>query len=128
MPIGDQDKSWAPHFCCGSCRSTLEGWLRGCRKCMPFAISRIWRDPYNHHDDCNFCIHFMVKKVGDRMNISYPSIPSSIAPVSHYELFILSPPCFDQQSEEQPSVWDMNDDPDYKTSQVNHRISLNRRK
>ena len=29
MPIGDPDKSWAPHFCCGSCRSKLEGWLRG---------------------------------------------------------------------------------------------------
>ena len=29
MAIGDQDKSWAPHYSCGSCRSTLEGWLRG---------------------------------------------------------------------------------------------------
>ena len=43
MKMGDQDKSWAPHFCCGSCRSTLEGWMRGSRKCMPFAIPRIWR-------------------------------------------------------------------------------------
>ena len=38
MKMNDQDKSWAPHFCCGSCRSTLEGWMRGSRKCMPFAI------------------------------------------------------------------------------------------
>ena len=102
MPIGDQDKSWAPHFCCGSCRSTLEGWLRGSRKCMPFAIPRIWREPINHHDDCYFCMVDIskFKKVGDRMNISYPSIPSSIVPVSHCELLIPSPPCFDRQSED----------------------------
>ena len=82
---------------------------------MPFAIPRIWREPINHQDDCYFCMVDIskFKKVGDRMNISYPSIPSSIAPVSHCELLIPSPPSFDQQSEDQPSVWDMNDDPDY---------------
>jgi hypothetical protein len=41
VPVGDQDKFWAPHVFCGSCRSTLEGWLCGTRKCMPFAIPRI---------------------------------------------------------------------------------------
>jgi hypothetical protein len=56
VPVGDQDKFWAPHVCCGSCRSTLEGWLRGARKCMPFAIPRIWRQPTSHHNDCNFCM------------------------------------------------------------------------
>lgn len=95
MPIGDQDKSWAPHVCCGSCRSTLEGWLRGSRKCMPFAIPRIWREPTNHHDDCYFCMidlsHY--KKVKDRMSITYPNIPSSIAPVPHSDsLPIPKPP------------------------------------
>ena len=54
--MGDQDKSWAPHFCCGSCRSTLEEWMCGSRKCMPFAILRIWREPTNHHDDCYLCM------------------------------------------------------------------------
>ena len=23
MPVGDQDKTWAPHVCCRSCRSTF---------------------------------------------------------------------------------------------------------
>ena len=32
MPIGDQDKSWASHYICGSCRSNLEAWLRGERQ------------------------------------------------------------------------------------------------
>ena len=56
MKMGDQYKSWALQFCCGSFRSILEGWMRGIRKCIPFAIPRIWREPTNHHDDCYFCM------------------------------------------------------------------------
>ena len=91
----DQDKSWAPHFCCGSCRSTLEGWMRGSHKCMPFAIPRIWREPTNHHDDCYFCMVVISKyeKTKYRKKIVYLSIPSSIAPVNHGpELSIPQPP------------------------------------
>ena len=85
MKMGDQDKSWAPHFCCGSCRSTLEGWMCGSHKCMPFAIHQIWREPTNHHDDCYFCMVDIskYKKTKDRKKIVYPSIPSSIASVNH---------------------------------------------
>jgi hypothetical protein len=49
VPVGDLDKFWAPHVCRDSCRSTLEGWLCGTRKCMPFAIPRIWRQPTIYH-------------------------------------------------------------------------------
>ena len=85
IKMGNLDKSWAPHFCCGSCRSTLEGWMRGSRKCMPFAIPRIWKEPTNHHDDCCFCMVDISKynKTKDRKKIVFPSIPSSIAPVNH---------------------------------------------
>ena len=85
MKMGDQDKSWAPHFCCGSCRSALEGWMRGNRKCMPFAIPRIWKEPNNPYDNCYFCMVdiFKYKNTKDRKKIVYPSIPSSIAPVNH---------------------------------------------
>ena len=95
MKMGDQDKSWAQHFCCGSCRSTLEGWMRGSRKCMPFAIPRIWREPTNRHDNCYFCMIDIskYKKTKVRKKIVYPSIPSSIAPVNHgAELPIPQPP------------------------------------
>lgn len=100
--VQDQHVTWAPHVTCGSCRSTLEGWLRGTRKCMPFAIPRIWREPTNHHDNCYFCMvditHY--KSTKNRKNIPYPSIPSSIAPVPHSEeLPIPSPP--KQSSEEE---------------------------
>ena len=95
MKMGEQDKSWAPHFCCGSCRSTLEGRMRGSCKCMPFAIPRVWREPTNHHDDCYFCMVGIskYKKTKDRKKIVYPSIPSSIAPLNHGpELPIPQPP------------------------------------
>ena len=79
MPMGDLDKSWAPHVICGSCRSTLEGWLRGTGRAMPFAIPRVWREPRNHHDDCYFCMIDVTKyrKVKGRQNLQYPDILSS---------------------------------------------------
>ena len=95
MDIGDQDKPWAPHAICGSCRSNLEGWLRGSGKIMSFAVPRVWREPQNHHDDCYFCIINISKyrKVSGRRAITYPSIPSSIEPVPHSEtLPVLNPP------------------------------------
>ena len=95
MDIGDQDKPWAPHTTWGSCRSSLEGRLRGSRKCMPFVIPRIWREPQNHTDDCYFCMVNILKyrKVKGRKALTYSNIPSSIAPVSHNEsLPVPSPP------------------------------------
>jgi len=41
--ITDQDKSSIPIVCCGSCQSTLEGWLCGTRKCTPLTVPRNWR-------------------------------------------------------------------------------------
>jgi hypothetical protein len=43
FPVSNQSKPWAHHVSCSTCRSTLEGWLRGVRKTMLFAIPRIWR-------------------------------------------------------------------------------------
>lgn len=105
VPVGDFDKIWAPHVSCGSCRSNLEGWLRGSRKSMPFAIPRIWREPSNHHNDCYFCIVDIskYKSVKNRRNLDYPSIPSSIAPVPHSnDLPVPKPP--DQYSTDEESA------------------------
>lgn len=99
MPIGDQDKSWAPHVSCGSCRSTLEGWYRGTTRKMSFAVPRIWREPQNHHDDCYFCMVDItkIKRGKGRRNIAYPDIPSSIAPVPHNEDLPIPVHSFDNQ-------------------------------
>ena len=95
MDIGDQDKSWAPHVICGSCRSNLEGWLRDSGRVMLLAVSRVWREPQNHHDDCYFYKVNILKyrKVRGRRTMTYPSIPSSIAPVPHSDaLSVPNPP------------------------------------
>ncbi len=78
MPMGDQDKSWAPHFCCKSCRSTLEDCLLGSQKCMSFAILQIWREETNHHDDLFlYCRLSTYKKGKYQKNVVYLNIPSS---------------------------------------------------
>lgn len=95
MKIGDQERSWAPHVICGTCRSALEGWLRDGKRQMPFAIPRVWREPTNHHDDCYFCMVDIAKykKPSDRFKLIYPDIPSSRAPVPHSaELPVPDPP------------------------------------
>ncbi|XP_058862618.1 uncharacterized protein LOC131704953 [Acipenser ruthenus] len=56
MPVGDQDKPWAPHFSCEHCKKTLEGWYRGEKRAMKFAIPRIWREPTDHSSNCYFCM------------------------------------------------------------------------
>ena len=45
MDIGDQDKPWAPHIICGSCRSNLEGWLRGFGKVMSLQFPEFGKSP-----------------------------------------------------------------------------------
>ncbi|KAI6653955.1 hypothetical protein LOD99_3131 [Oopsacas minuta] len=53
-PLGDQDKSWAPHVICTSCSSGLRDWLNKRKVSMPFAIPVVWRKQKNHLDDCYF--------------------------------------------------------------------------
>jgi hypothetical protein len=116
VPVGDQDKSWAPHYSCGTCRLTLTKWFSGTRNSMPFAIPRIWREPTNHHDDCYFCMVDIskYKKNKDRRAIIYTTIPSSLAPVPHSEVYpIPVPPHSEKSSEEEFSSKEDNSDSDF---------------
>ena len=85
MDIGDQDKPWAPHIICGSCRSNLEGWLRGFGKVMSLQFSEFGKSPKIIISKC--------RKVSRRRAMIYPNIPSSIASVPHSEtLPVPNPP------------------------------------
>ena len=99
MPVGDQDKRWAPHVICDYCRCILEGWLKGEKRAMRFAIPRIWREPSNHYTDCYFCMVDPTKrrKGKNAPPIEYLNIPSSIAPVPHntIDLPVPQPPTRD---------------------------------
>ena len=85
VPVGDQDKKWAPHVVCGSCRSTLEAWYRGESRKMKFAVPRIWREPTDHISNCYFCVvEVSHHRKGNKTDVfDYPDIPSSLRPVAH---------------------------------------------
>ena len=87
VKLGDQDKPWAPHIVCKSCKEHIREWTKGKRKSLSFGIPMIWRAPSNHHDDCYFCVVPNVfgfnKK--NRKSIKYPSLPSAIRPLPHDE-------------------------------------------
>ena len=93
--IGDQDKTWAPHFCCATCYVKLIKWWTGKGSAMSFAVPMIWREPKEHLTDCYFCITntqgFTNRK--SKKSIQYPNLPSAMRPVLHSEtLPVPSPP------------------------------------
>ena len=81
---------------------------------MPFAISRIWREPQNHIDDCYFCMVDIsrFRKTKNRHDIAYPSIPSSIAPVPHSSELPLPKLPSNKAPEHLPVSQDMEEDSD----------------
>ena len=86
--VGDQDKSWAPHYCCNTCATNLHQWLSKKRKSMPFAIPMVWREPTDHHSNCYFCMIPPVAKGMSRKKkwtVAYPNIPSAVRPIPHTE-------------------------------------------
>ncbi|XP_076362941.1 uncharacterized protein LOC143253262 [Tachypleus tridentatus] len=85
MPVGDQDKPWAPQFTCEHWKKTLEGWYRGEKRAMKFTIPRIWREPTDHSSNCYFCMVDPSKRRAGKNEsaIIYPDLPSSIALVPH---------------------------------------------
>lgn len=95
MPVGNQDKSWAPHVTCATCKNTLEGWYRGEKRAMKFGDPRILREPTDHSTNCHFCmVDPSKRRTGKKAPaVIYPNIPSSIAPVPHGpELPVPNPP------------------------------------
>lgn len=123
VQVGDQDKSWAPHYSCENCKRTLEGWFRGEKRSMKFAIPRIWREPTDHSTNCYFCMVDPSKRRSGKNAslVAYPDIPSSIAPVQHCtELPIPAPPERNQPSSEESGTSDFEQedvtDPVYSAS------------
>ena len=91
--------------------------LRGSRKCMPFAVPRIWREPTDHLNDCYFCMVDISKyrKTSDKKSVVYPSIPSSIAPVPHSDdLPIPFPPAGEAMDEGCEEGDDVTGDDDWR--------------
>ncbi|KAL6481937.1 hypothetical protein MHYP_G00100170 [Metynnis hypsauchen] len=70
-------------------------WYRGEKRAMHFAVPRIWREPTDHSTNCYFCMVDPSKHCTGKnaTPVTYPDIPSSIAPVPHCpELPVPTPP------------------------------------
>ena len=57
IPLGDQDKPWAPHTICSICYSLLLAWTTKKPNChLRFGIPMVWREPSNHKTYCYICL------------------------------------------------------------------------
>ena len=62
----------------------LWDWTKRKRNDLPFGIPILWCEPKEHLTDCySGLVNTKVIEKKNRLNISYPSIPSSIRPVLH---------------------------------------------
>ena len=88
VPLGDQDKKWAPHIVCRNCQEMFRDWTKGKRKGLRFGLPMVCREPKEHLTDCYFCL-VNTKGIGkkNRQNFFYSSIPSAIRPVLHSDEF-----------------------------------------
>jgi hypothetical protein len=84
--VGDQDKRWAPNFCCVTCARLLVAWAK-CSRYMPFAISMVWREPTDHVLDCYFCLTSITgvtaKSICDEAFTSQCAVPCAKASNKH---------------------------------------------
>ena len=84
IKLGDQDKTWAPHIICKSCKKAYDSGRQAEETALKFGIPMIWREPANHFDDCYFCMtNLVVFNLKNRKNILYLSIPSATRPIPH---------------------------------------------
>ena len=102
--MGDQDKSWAPHFCCVACARLLAAWTKGSRF-IPFAIRMVWRQPTEHVSDCHFYLTSITGVTAkSKHTVQYPNLPSAMSPVPHSaELPVPRPPTNMTLSDSGPS-------------------------
>ena len=113
--IGDQDKSWARPICCNICATNFRQWLSRNRKCIPFAVPMVWREPIDLNSNCYFCFNPPIGESLSRkkkQNIQYPDIPSAIRPVWHGETLPVpeAPREFTFDSDDEQSVSSSNSD------------------
>ena len=107
--IGDQDKFWAPHICCKPCYNGLTAWFNGKKANFNFAVPMVWRELWNHADDCYFCLTNITGfNASSRKKIKYPNLRSAMRPVPHSDdLPVPTPPVnkdlLSSSDEEMPS-------------------------
>ena len=84
VPLGDQDKSWAPHQVCTTCVETLRSWSQGKNAKLKFGVPIVCREPKHDVDDCYFCL-VNVKGFNkkNKQHLIYSNIHSAMRPIPH---------------------------------------------
>ena len=84
VPLGDQDKSWAPYQICTTCVETLRSWSEEKNAKIKFGVPMVWREQKNHVDDCYFCL-VNVKGFNkkNKQHLQYSNIHSATRPIPH---------------------------------------------
>jgi hypothetical protein len=91
--VGNQDQSWAPHFCCVTCARFLAIMANGSRS-MLFPIPMVWREPMDHISDCYFCMTSMTGVTAkSKHTVQYLNLTFAMRLVPHSaELPVTKPP------------------------------------
>ena len=78
MRLGDQDKSWAPHKVCRTCVERITTLVEREKKCMPFFIPMIWREPRNlDRETVKTLAYTVTTKITTRQTEEILEIPST---------------------------------------------------
>ena len=80
-PVGDQDKTWAPHIVCSKCNITLKEWEKSKGKTQfPFVTPMYWME-VTDHEKCYFCqIDLKGMNRNKRRSLVYPDVKSAKKP------------------------------------------------
>ena len=107
--VGNQDKSWAPHFCCMTCARLLTAWEK-CSRSMSFVIPIVWREPTDHVSDCYFCLTSVTGVIAkSTQTVQYPNLTSARRPIPHSaELPVPKPPANMMLSDSESSDEDVD--------------------
>ena len=73
VPLGDQDKKWAPRIVCHNCEEMLRDWTKEKRKDLPFGVPMVWREPKVWCDHKRYCKEKSTKFLLSQYPISNPT-------------------------------------------------------
>uniref|UniRef100_A0A0K2TLE3 Putative LOC101234556 [Hydra vulgaris] n=1 Tax=Lepeophtheirus salmonis TaxID=72036 RepID=A0A0K2TLE3_LEPSM len=103
MSIGNQDKSWAPHIVCNTCKINLSRSIEEKLNKMSFGVPIVWRKPKDHFSNCYFCLvktfRFSNK---NKCHIVYPNLCSATRPILHSDQIAV--PTYESPLENQGDV------------------------
>ena len=82
--LGDQDKPFAPYFCCKRWVEYLRDWRNSKKKSLPFSLPMVRREKKDPIMHCCFCM-INLKGINHRNKhyVQYPEVPFAIRPIPH---------------------------------------------